>query len=66
LTLGPSLKQSIKYTNLIIIVMKSDTVTIPRREYEDLKTRAEIDVELLTQLMESFNNIKEGKVRRVK
>ncbi len=46
--------------------MKSDTVTIPRREYEDLKTRAEIDVELLTQLMESFKNIKEGKVRRVK
>ena len=46
--------------------MKTDTVTIPRHEYEELKMRAEIDVDLLKQLMESFRDIKEGKVRRVK
>ena len=46
--------------------MKIDTVTIPRHEYEELKMRAEIDVDLLKQLMESFRDIKEGKVRRVK
>ena len=46
--------------------MKTDTVTIPRHEYEELKMRAEIDVDLLKQLMESFRDIKEGKVRKVK
>ncbi len=46
--------------------MKSDTITIPRREYEKLKMKAEIDVGLLKQLMESFRNIKEGKVRKVR
>ena len=46
--------------------MKSDTVTIPRHEYDELKMRAEVDVELLKQLIESFRHIKEGKVRRVK
>ena len=57
---------SIKYADEVIIAMKIDTVTIPRHEYEELKMRAEIDVDLLKQLMESFRDIKEGKVRRVK
>jgi len=43
-----------------------ETVTIAREEYEKLKMRANIDVELLKQLVESFKNIKEGKIRRVK
>ncbi len=46
--------------------MKQETVTISREEYERLKVQAEIDVELLKQLMESFKDIKEGKIRRVK
>ncbi len=41
-------------------------ITIPKTEYEKLKRRANIDVELLKQLMESFKDIKEGRVRRVK
>jgi len=48
------------------VIMKSDTVTISRQEYEKLKTRAEVDVELLKQLMESFKDIKEGRIRKVK
>ena len=48
------------------IAMKNDTVTIPRREYEELKMRAEIDIDLLKQLIRSFKDIKEGKIRRVK
>lgn len=43
-----------------------EKVTISKEEYERLKMRANIDVELLQQLMESFKNIKEGKVRRAK
>ncbi|MBI2042770.1 hypothetical protein HYT25_00060 [Candidatus Pacearchaeota archaeon] len=43
-----------------------ETVTIPKREYEKLKTQANIDVELLEQLMDSFKDIKEGRIERVK
>ncbi|MBI4896271.1 MAG: hypothetical protein HY832_01870 [Candidatus Aenigmarchaeota archaeon] len=45
--------------------MKSESVTIPRKTYEELKRRAEVDVELLEQLMESLKDVKEGKMRRV-
>ena len=44
----------------------AQTVTIPREEYEHLKQQAEIDVELLRDLVSSLKDIKEGKVRRVK
>ncbi len=43
-----------------------DMIKISRTEYEKLKMQANIDVELLEQLMESFKDIKEGRVRRVK
>lgn len=43
-----------------------ETVTIPKQEYEKLKMQAEIDIELLKQLVSSFKDIKEGNVRRVK
>lgn len=46
--------------------MEKETVTISKEEYERLKIQANIDVELLKQLMESFQDIKEGRVRRVK
>ncbi len=41
------------------------TVTIRKKEYETLKKQAKIDVDLLKQLMESFKDIKEGRIRRV-
>jgi len=43
-----------------------ETITIPKEEYERLKMQANIDVDLLKQLMQSFKDIKEGKIRRVK
>lgn len=43
-----------------------ETVSIPKEEYEKLKMQANIDVELLKQLIESFKDIKKGNVRRVK
>jgi PHD/YefM family antitoxin component YafN of YafNO toxin-antitoxin module len=46
--------------------MEADMVTIPKKEYEKLKTQANIDIELLEQLMESFKDIKAGRIRRVK
>jgi len=46
--------------------MQQETITITKEEYEKLKNQANIDVELLTQLMDSFKDIKAGRVRRVR
>ncbi len=43
-----------------------ETVTIPKAEYVLLKKQSKIDVGLLEQFLESFMDIKEGRVRRVK
>ena len=43
-----------------------ETVTIPKEEYERLKLQADIDIELLEQLMDSFKDVNAGRVRRVK
>jgi len=43
-----------------------ETVTISKEEYEKLKREANIDVDLLKQFLESFKDIKEGRIRRVK
>ena len=43
-----------------------ETVTIPKTEYESLKKHAQIDLDLLRQLVGSFADIKSGKVRKVK
>jgi len=41
-------------------------ITIPKKEYEELKMKANIDINLLEQFMESFKDIKAGRIRRVK
>ena len=46
--------------------MPNGMITIPKHEYEELKMRAEIDMDLLKQFMESFKDIKKGNIRRVK
>ncbi len=46
--------------------MTQEMVTIPKREYEELKRQAKIDTDIVNQLMSSFKDIKEGRVRRVK
>lgn len=42
------------------------TVTISKEEYERLKMQANIDVELLTQLVNSIKDIKQGNVIKTK
>ena len=46
--------------------MEREMITIPKTEYERLRMQANIDVSLLKQLSESFKDIKEGRIRRVK
>ena len=41
-------------------------VSIPKDEYERLKMQANIDVDLLKQLVRSLKDIKEGRVIRVR
>ncbi|MEK6846777.1 MAG: hypothetical protein AABY16_01275 [Nanoarchaeota archaeon] len=43
-----------------------DMISIPRDEYEKLKMQANIDLDLLKQLVRSVKDIKEGRVIRVK
>ena len=41
-------------------------ISIPKDEYKRLKMQANIDVDLLKQLVRSIKDIKEGRVIRVK
>ena len=43
-----------------------ETVTISKEEYEKLKREANIDVDLLKQFLETFKDIKEGRIRSIK
>ena len=43
-----------------------EMITIPKKEYEKLKMQANVDVDFLEQLMESFRDIKTGRIERVK
>lgn len=43
-----------------------EMINIPKDEYERLKMQANIDIDLLKQLVKSIKDIKEGRVIRVK
>ena len=43
-----------------------EMISIPKDEYESLKMQANIDLDLLKQLVRSVKDIKEGRVIRVK
>jgi len=43
-----------------------EMIKIPKSEYNKLKMQANIDVGLLKQLVKSFKDIKDGRIRRVK
>ena len=43
-----------------------ETVTIPKEEYKQLKEQAEMDMELVKDILNSLKDIKEGRVVRVK
>lgn len=43
-----------------------DMIKIPKEEYERLKMQADIDLDLLKQLVRSLKEVKEGRIIRVK
>ena len=43
-----------------------EMIKIPREEYEKLKMQADIDVELLQQLVRSLKDVKQGRVIRTR
>lgn len=45
--------------------MKQEMVTIPKKEYEWLKKIEKIDHDLMDQLVESLEDAKHGRIRRV-
>ena len=46
--------------------METETITITKRENEELKRKAEIDEKLLQELVQGLKDIKAGNVRRVR
>ena len=47
-------------------IKNMEMISIPKDEYERLKMQANIDIDLLKQLVRSVKDIKEGRVIRVK
>ena len=45
--------------------METDTITIPRAEYKRLKKIEKVDQDLIAQLVESLEDTKHGRIRRV-
>ena len=45
--------------------MVQETVTIPKAEYERLKKLEKVDHELIEQLIDSLEDAKHGRIRRV-
>jgi|TARA_B100001971_G_C17667255_1_gene275743 PHD/YefM family antitoxin component YafN of YafNO toxin-antitoxin module len=43
--------------------MATETVTIPKEEYESLKKKAELDEELLVSLVKGLEDIKAGRIK---
>ncbi len=42
-----------------------ETITIPKEEYERLKKLEKVDHELISQLVESLEDAKQGRIRRI-
>ncbi len=45
--------------------METETITIPKVEYERLKKLEKVDHDLIAQLVESLEDAKQGRIRRV-
>ncbi len=45
--------------------MASATITIPKEEYKRLKKLEKVDYEFMAQLIESLEDAKRGRIRRV-
>jgi len=65
LFLGFQISVSFKYIIFYIIYMRAKTITIPMEEYERLKKLDEIDYNLISQLVDSLEDAKNGNIHRV-
>ena len=45
--------------------MKTETVIIPKKEYTKLKQEAELNTDLIEQLISSLEDVKAGRLKRV-
>lgn len=45
--------------------MATETITIPREEYEHLKTLEELDFNLIRQFTSSLHDLKQGRFKRL-
>ena len=43
-----------------------DTVSIPKKEYEDLKKKAQVDQELVDKIKRGLEDIKQGRIKEWK
>ncbi|MEK6891773.1 MAG: hypothetical protein AABX25_01185 [Nanoarchaeota archaeon] len=43
-----------------------ETITISKQEYENLKKKADIDENLLKDLIQGLKDVKEGRIKRVR
>lgn len=55
--------QNIFISDKLYSTLMAETVTIPKEEYEKLKNLEEIDMELLSELVQGLKDIKEGRVK---
>ncbi len=46
--------------------MKQEMITVPKKEYDTLKMKANVDLDILKDFVTAFLDIKQGRVRRVK
>ena len=59
-------KKVVLYTLIIINTnMTQETVTISRKEYEDLKKLKELDYDLIRQFSSSLQDLKQGRFKRL-
>jgi cell division protein FtsB len=56
----------VKYIKELSLKENMKTITIPKKEYEELKRKAEVDEELLKDLIQGLKDVKDGNVIRVK
>ena len=64
--ISEKLRSTANYLIIKNILNIMEMISIPKDEYERLKMQANIDVDLLKQLVRSVKDIKEDKVIRVK
>jgi len=53
------------YIRTAIVLIKMETVTIPKEEYERLKKLEQLDFDLIRQFASSLEDLKQGRFKRL-